>query len=60
VGSALRVGNAAVGGGVGVLALANAATPPSTNPTGGGIIYVQAGALKYLGSGGTVTTLGAA
>ena len=33
---------------------------PSTNPTGGGIIYVESGALKYRGSSGTVTTLGAA
>ena len=32
---------------------------PST-PTGGGIIYVEAGALKYIGSSGTITTLGVA
>jgi len=30
---------------------------PST-PTGGGILYVESGALKYKGSSGTVTTLG--
>lgn len=29
---------------------------PST-PTGGGIFYVEAGALKYIGSSGTVTTI---
>jgi len=40
--------------------LANATTVPTTNPTGGGVIYVEAGALKYRGSSGTVTTLGAA
>ena len=34
-------------------------TAPAT-PTGGGVIYVEAGALKYKGSSGTVTTLGAA
>lgn len=34
-------------------------TAPST-PTGGGVIYVEAGALKYKGSSGTVTTLAAA
>lgn len=48
------------GGGAKVLALANAGTNPSTNPTGGGIVYVDAGALKYRGSSGTVTTLAAA
>lgn len=34
-------------------------TEPAT-PTGGGILYVQSGALKYKGSSGTVTTLAAA
>ena len=32
---------------------------PST-PTGGGIVYVEAGALKYIGSSGTITILGVA
>lgn len=45
------------GGGVGVLALANAATVPTVNPVGGGVLYVDAGALKYRGSSGTVTTI---
>lgn len=49
-----------VGSGQGVLFVANATTAPTTNPSGGGIIYVEAGALKYRGSSGTVTTLGAA
>lgn len=40
-----------------VLGLANAATIPSANPTAGGVIYVESGALKYRGSSGTVTTL---
>lgn len=35
----------------------NASVVPSTNPTGGGVIYVEGGALKYRGSGGTVTTI---
>ena len=35
-------------------------TAPAANLTGGGIIYVEAGALKYRGSSGTITTLGAA
>ena len=39
-----------------VLGLANA-TAPSTSPAGMGQLYVEAGALKYRGSSGTVTTL---
>ena len=34
------------------------ATVPTANPTGGGVLYVESGALKYRGSSGTVTTLG--
>lgn len=45
------------GGGVKVLGIANATTTPTTNPTGGGVLYVENGALKYRGSSGTVTTL---
>lgn len=48
------------GAGQRVIGIANAATVPSTNPTGGGVIYCEAGALKYRGSSGTVTQLGAA
>lgn len=40
--------------------IANSATPPTTNPSGGGYLYVEAGALKYRGSAGTVTQLAAA
>jgi hypothetical protein len=39
--------------------LDNQGSPPAT-PTGGGVLYVEAGVLKYKGSSGTVTTLGAA
>jgi hypothetical protein len=35
-------------------------TIPSANPVGGGVLYVESGALKYRGSSGTITTLGAA
>jgi hypothetical protein len=38
------------------LHLANA-TVPTANPTGGGVLYVEGGALKYRGSSGTVTTI---
>jgi hypothetical protein len=42
-----------------VLGLANA-TAPSTSPAGMGQLYVEAGALKFRGSSGTVTTIAAA
>lgn len=48
------------GGGAGVVFIPNASAVPGSNPAGGGILYVEAGALKYRGSGGTVTTLGPA
>lgn len=38
--------------------LANVSAPGT--PTGGGHLYVESGALKYKGSSGTITTLGAA
>ena len=40
----------------GVLLVANG-TAPGSNPTGGGYLYVESGALKYRGSSGTVTTI---
>lgn len=48
------------GSGTGVLAIANATVVPTANPTGGGVLYVDSGALKYRGSSGTVTTVAAA
>lgn len=48
------------GGGVGVIFIGNRTTSPSSNPSGGGILYVSAGALTYRGSSGTVTTIAAA
>ncbi len=35
-------------------------TAPTASITGGGIMYVEAGALKYRGSSGTITTIGPA
>jgi hypothetical protein len=49
--------NAQFGGGTIVLGLANATTNPTSNPTGGGVLYADAGALKWRGSSGTVTTI---
>lgn len=48
----------AVAPAVGGLTIGNSTTPAT--PASGGVLYVQAGALKYKGSSGTVTTLGAA
>jgi hypothetical protein len=44
---------------VGVVGIKNG-TAPSTSPAGMGQLYVESGALKYRGSSGTITTLGAA
>jgi len=45
---------------VGVIGIKDATAVPTGNPTGGGVLYVESGALKYRGSSGTVTTLAAA
>ena len=42
-----------------VVGIANG-TAPTTSPAGMGQLYVEAGALKYRGSGGTITTVAAA
>jgi hypothetical protein len=54
---AIGAATSSLGGGAGVLGIANAGTVPTSNPTGGGILYVEAGALKYRGSSGTVTII---
>ena len=62
----LNTGNVGIGtvdqfgGGAKVIGIANASTVPAGNPTGGGVLYVEAGALKYRGSSGTVTTIAVA
>ena len=38
-----------------ILRIQNGAAPAT--PTGGGVLYVEAGALKYKGSSGTVTVI---
>lgn len=45
------------GGGQAVIFIANRVAAPSSNPSNGGILYVESGALKYRGSSGTVTTI---
>ena len=58
--SNILVNGAGSGGGQGVVGIKNAITIPASNPSLGGVIYVQSGALKYRGSSGTVTTLAVA
>lgn len=55
--SSVSLNTSSLGGGVGVVAIGNASTVPASNPTGGGVLYVEAGALKFRGSSGTVTTI---
>ncbi len=50
-------GAGSFGGGVDVVGVKNCATVPTTNPTGGGVLYSEGGALKWRGSSGTVTTI---
>lgn len=57
-GGQIGFGGASYGSGVGaVVYIANATTAPTTNPSGGGVLYVEGGALKFRGSSGTVTTI---
>lgn len=56
----LMINTTSVGGGTGVIGIANASTVPAINPTGGGVLFVEAGALKYRGSAGTISTVAAA
>jgi hypothetical protein len=53
-------GNSLSSGLAGGIAMANAATAPAATPSGGGVLYVSAGALLYKGSSGTVTTIASA
>lgn len=59
-GSALTSTQMPANTGNGVVYIANAGTAPTASSVSGGILYCEAGALKYRGTGGTITTLGAA
>jgi hypothetical protein len=61
-GYSLAVGGAGdFGGGVGVVSIAQAGTEPTTDPTGGGVLYVDsAGDLVFRGASGTITTIASA
>jgi len=50
----------ALGGGVGVMGIANRTTAPASTPSGGGVLYAASGAGTWKGSSATVTTFAAA
>lgn len=45
------------GGGLGVVFIQDNVVLPSSDPVGGGYLYVEGGALKWRGSGGTISTI---
>ena len=49
--------NSSFGGGSGVIGIQNATTVPTSNPTGGGVLYASAGALNYIGTSGTAAAI---
>jgi len=55
----LLLGGTATPGEV-VFFISEASVVPASNPTGGGVIYVESGDLKYRGPSGTVTTIAVA
>ena len=50
------VGTTDFGSGVKVIGIVNG-TAPSGTPSGGGVLYVESGALKFKGSSGTITVI---
>lgn len=59
-GAGVQVGSTSAqfgSGSGGCIGLTNAGTVPTTNPSGGGVLYAEGGALKWRGSSGTVTTV---
>lgn len=52
-----HAGAASHGGGARVIGISNCTTAPTSNPSGGGILFVESGELRWRGSGGTITTL---
>jgi hypothetical protein len=56
-GITIGTSSAIQGGGTGVIGIANAGTVPTSSPTGGGILFVETGALKYRGTSGSAATI---
>ena len=57
--TSIRLGSysAGLGGGSGVFGIQNASVAPTSNPTGGGVLYASAGALNYIGTSGTAAAI---
>ena len=54
---AISTSTPSFGGAQGSLYMRNRTTAPSSSPSSGGVIYVESGALHYIGSSGTDTTI---
>ncbi|MFE0451590.1 hypothetical protein ACFW2D_09915 [Streptomyces sp. NPDC058914] len=54
---AINIGASQWNDGTNVLLLGNTTAVPGSNPTGGGYLYAESGALKWRSPGGTVTTI---
>ena len=59
-GNILVGGITSAGSASGCIGLGNAGGTPVGTPTNGGVLYAEAGVLKWKGSSGTVTTIAAA
>jgi hypothetical protein len=59
-GAPIRIGNISVTGAANANIAIQNSSAPGSNPIGGGFLYVQAGALKFRGSSGTITTIAVA
>jgi hypothetical protein len=53
----MQVGAPGMGGAARALGIENAATVPGSTPTTGGVLYAEAGALKWRGSSGPITPI---
>lgn len=56
-GQNIGYGGESFGSGTGVIFIGNRSAAPSSNPTGGGLLYAESGSLRWRGSGGTTTTI---
>jgi len=54
---ALNSNSGSYGNGQAVTFIGNATTAPTANPTGGGVLFVETGALKYRGTSGSAATI---
>jgi hypothetical protein len=53
----LTTSTVSLAGGAGVIGIGNATTAPTSNPTNGGVLFVDTGALKYRGTSNASRTI---